>query len=96
MTKSEFIRKFAEDNNTTYVLAEQWINAVFDQLAREIVDNKRVEIRGLGTWTHQRYTGRTARNFATGKEMHLADTISIKFKLSKALTKEMHETYPAE
>lgn len=94
MTKKEFIRKFAEDNETTYTLAETWCNAFFKQLAKEIVDNKRVEIKGFGIWTHQRYPGRTANNFATGEKMHLDDTIGIKFRLSQTLTDEMHKTYP--
>ena len=96
MTKNEFIRSFAERRGTTYKLADEWIGAVFDELANAIVENPRVEIRGLGTWVHQRYTGRTARDWKTGKEMKLKDTNSIKFKLSRVIADEMHEIYPVE
>ena len=94
MTKNEFIRKFAEDYNTTQNFAKEWVNKFFDQLAKEIVDNKRLEIRGLGIWKHQFYPGRTANNFATGQKMKLDDTMGIKFQLSQTLVDEMREIYP--
>ena len=94
MTKGEFIRKFADDYNTTYAFAKEWVNNFFDQLAKEIVDNKRLEIRGVGIWKHQLYPGRTANNFATGQKMKLDDTMGVKFQLSQALTDEMRAIYP--
>lgn len=93
MTKAEFIRKFADDNDTTYTAAEQWCNAFFKQLAKEIVDNKRLEIRGLGIWSHRKYRGRTATDFLTKEKIKLDDSIGVRFKLSETLSREMREIY---
>jgi nucleoid DNA-binding protein len=93
MNRDEFARVFAAENNTSIELAKQWCNAVLDQLAKEIVLQPRIEIRGLGVWEHKKYAGRMVRNFKTGQSYKLDDVVAIKYRQSTLIDEKLKEIY---
>ncbi len=50
MNRTEFCRKFAEINNITITQSNWFCEAVFDLLAKSILEEDRVYIKGLGTF----------------------------------------------
>ena len=67
----------------------------FYKFIRNVTDSsKRIEIRGLGTFSSTEYpAGRIKRNPSTGEKVITGKTTVIHFKCSDALRKSMDNTY---
>lgn len=77
--------------------AKVWCDAVFAQLASELMKNETISIRGLGTFKTAKTTARKYFNPHTGEEVESTGSYNIRFTVSPTLRldlnayKEQHE-----
>ncbi len=62
MTKSELIRAVAKRGDVPHTMASRVVNLVFEQMLDALCEQRRVEIRGFGTFQVRQYDGYDGRN----------------------------------
>ena len=67
MNKSELIKALSEEENISMDDANLVVNTFFDSVKEALLQQQRVEIRGLGNFKIKEYEGYTGRNPKTGK-----------------------------
>lgn len=67
MNKSELIKALSEQEDISMDDANLVVNTFFDSVKEALLNNQRVEIRGLGSFKIKEYEGYTGRNPKTGK-----------------------------
>lgn len=68
-----------------------WINAVFEQLAKEIIRNDTVSIRGLGTFRHAVKPERNYFHPGEKKIMTAASRPRVQFVISTSLDADFRD-----
>lgn len=66
MTKTELIKKIADDCGLTLKDAETVINTFIDCIIRALASNEKVELRGFGSFRTKQRESRRGRNPKTG------------------------------
>lgn len=66
MNKSELIKALSEQENISMDDASLIVNTFFDSIKEALLNQQRVEIRGLGSFKIKEYEGYTGRNPKTG------------------------------
>lgn len=84
MTKSELIEAVS-DSALPKKQAEYIVNAIFDTMADALLDNKRIEVRGFGSFSVRSYDARVGRNPRTGVQVYVDEKKSVHFKVGKEL-----------
>lgn len=88
MTKSELIDRLAERAASMQVPAadvEMSVKLILDNISRELAADRRVEIRGFGSFSVHHRNARTGRNPKTGERVHIPPKRVPHFKPGKAL-----------
>lgn len=85
MTKSELIEIVSQKIDVPKNRAEEIVNAIFDSMADSLLQDKRIEVRGFGSFSIRRYESRRGRNPRTGVEVLVDDKKSVHFKVGKEL-----------
>ena len=85
MTKSELIEAVSQRTSLPKKRAEDIVNAVFDTMADALLENKRIEVRGFGSFSIRTYDARTGRNPRTGESVDVDEKKSVHFKVGKEL-----------
>ena len=85
LTKGQLIEKIAQLEGYTAWQAEVAVNTIFDEMSRALKENKRVEVRGFGTFEVREYQPYTGRNPKTGDLVDVAEKRAPFFKSGKAL-----------
>ena len=67
MNKSELIKALSEQEDISMDAANLVVSTFFDSVKEALLNNQRVEIRGLGSFKIKEYEGYTGRNPKTGK-----------------------------
>lgn len=67
MNKSELIKALSEQEDISMDDANLVVNTFFDSVKEALLNNQRVEIRGLGSFKIKEYEGYRGRNPKTGK-----------------------------
>ena len=76
---------------------ERTVELVFKHLASALAEDKRIEIRSMGTWHVKTRGARNARNPRTGEKVHLGIKKNIAFRMAKDLKFRINSnTSPAE
>ena len=86
MTKSELVSALTE--RQPHLLkhdVELALNCILGQLANAIVQGKRIEIRGFGSFNLHHRPPRIARNPKTGEAVNLPAKVAIHFKPGKEM-----------
>lgn len=84
MTKSELIREIAQQYN--YLNIEQIkiiVDSIFKKLTDSLVEGKRIEIRGFGSFSIRKRNERTAINPKTNKLIEVQSKKAVYFRLGK-------------
>ena len=92
MTKSELIEKVSD-------LFEQYkkrdvelaINTIFDSMKEALIQEQRIEIRGLGTFKVKEREARLGRNPKSGEGVDIPDRKIPFFKAGRALKVKLNE-----
>ena len=86
MTKSELINSIAaRQNQLSYRDIELAVNTMIDTLSDALVEHKRIEIRGFGSFTLHYRPPRIGRNPKTGEKVKVSARSVVHFKPGKEL-----------
>ncbi|MEM1347169.1 MAG: HU family DNA-binding protein [Myxococcota bacterium] len=85
MTKSELIQAVSERQSIPKKRAEEIVNAMFAAMADALIDNRRIEVRGFGSFSIREYEARLGRNPRTNETVHVDAKRSVHFKVGKEL-----------
>ncbi len=88
MTKADLIVMLEKQANIPHQQSERIINICFDTLIEALFDDKRIEIRGFGSFANRNYKAYEGRNPKTGKVVKVSPKKVPFFKVGKEL-KEM-------
>lgn len=91
MTRVEFIKKVANDTNSSYTRTEKWVNAVLDSLADAIITEDELRIQRFGTFEHVARKARKGRNASTGETILIPAKTGIKFTPALAISEEVKD-----
>ncbi|TCJ11735.1 integration host factor subunit beta [Parasulfuritortus cantonensis] len=86
MTKSELINRLAERNQHLGAAdAELAVKTILDAMMQSLVEGKRIEIRGFGSFSLNYRPPRVGRNPKTGEKVTVAGKYVPHFKAGKEL-----------
>jgi integration host factor subunit beta len=72
MNKSELIKTLADENTLSAEEATIVVNTFFDSIRNALLSDRRVEIRGLGSFKIKQYQAYSGRNPKTGEVVSVA------------------------
>ncbi len=85
MNKSQLIEALAKAENLPIKKAEEVVNTIFDNMEEALINEERVEIRGLGSFKVKHYEGYQGRNPKTGEIIEVPSKKLPFFKVGKEL-----------
>lgn len=86
MTKSELINRLAERNpHLVAADAELAVKTILDAMVQNLVEGKRIEIRGFGSFSLNFRPPRVGRNPKTGEKVTVSGKYVPHFKAGKEL-----------
>jgi len=85
MTKTELIDVFADEHDLSKADARDIINGFFDAMKEALHEDRRVEIRGFGSFSIREYDAREAHNPQTGEKIEIDPKKSVHFNVGKEL-----------
>lgn len=83
MNKAEFVEKFAKKNDIPIKISGIIVDTIIDAIKEALIQKKRVEIRGFGSFCIKEYDSYTGRNPKTGEIIEVQDKLAPFFKMSK-------------
>ncbi|MFO8163819.1 MAG: HU family DNA-binding protein [Thermodesulfobacteriota bacterium] len=92
MNKSQLVEKLAKAEDLTIKTAEDIVNTVFKEMEKSLVQNSRIEIRGLGSFKIKQYDGYNGRNPKTGKIINVESKKLPFFKVGRDLKEKVDYT----
>ena len=91
MNKSELIKVLADECSLPAEESTMVVNVFFDSMKQALVENNRVEIRGIGSFKLKKYEGYTGRNPKTGNSVTVAPKKLPFFRAGKELKEYLNE-----
>lgn len=85
MNKSELIKAFAEENDLPIDEAGTIVTTFFDSIEEYLIADKRVELRGFGSFKVKHYGSYQGRNPKTGELVHVKEKKMPYFRTGKEL-----------
>jgi len=83
MNKAQFTEKFADKNGIPVKIADKIVDTIINEIKESLIQRKRVEIRGFGSFSVKEYKSYSGRNPKTGDKIEVQEKISPQFKASK-------------
>ncbi|MFH0773756.1 MAG: HU family DNA-binding protein [bacterium] len=90
MTKSDLIDALSTKENLTQKDASEIVNMIFDGFTHSLMEGKRIEIRGFGSFCVREYEGYTGRNPKTGDKTQVGSKRLPFFKVGKELKERVN------
>lgn len=78
MTKREFIRRVAADNNVSIEKAKAWVDVIFETLRNSCIDNPEVNIYGFGKFEHK-VRGAKVGRMPSGERVEIPPITKLRF-----------------
>ena len=91
MNKSELIKNLSDECSLSIEEATMVVNVFFDSMKQALVEDNRVEIRGLGSFKLKNYDEYVGRNPKTGKSVTVAPKKLPFFRAGKELKEFINE-----
>lgn len=85
MNKSGLIEVLSKEINLAKKKAEELVDVVFNTMSQSLINDERVEIRGLGSFVVKQYDGYLGRNPKTGEKIQIPPKKLPLFKVGKDL-----------
>jgi integration host factor subunit beta len=85
VNKSDLIEKIVEKARLSRKRSEQVVNLIFDEMSGALAGDKRIEIRGFGSFISKHYRARAGRNPRTGETIPVPAKRLPFFKVGKEL-----------
>ena len=90
MNKAELVEEIAKKANGTKASAEAMLQAYLDAVTDALIRGDAVTVVGFGTLSVGKRAARTGRNPATGDQISIPATRTIKFSAGQALKKAVN------
>lgn len=84
MNKAELVSKIADDSEISKASAERVLNAAIAAIIKSVTKGESVQLIGFGTYSQGKRAARKGRNPATGAEIKIAASKTVKFTAGKA------------
>jgi len=84
LNKSELVAKIADDAEISKASAERVLNAAISAIIKSVTKGEAVQLIGFGTYSQGKRAARKGRNPATGAEIKIAASKTVKFTAGKA------------
>ncbi|MDP6089241.1 MAG: HU family DNA-binding protein [Candidatus Marinimicrobia bacterium] len=91
MTKQEIVDVVSNATGLTKVETEAIMNGIMSTIIDSLANNKRVELRGFGTFGIKHRMPKKARNPGTGDPIYLPERYVPTFKPSKLMRSRVNE-----
>jgi len=91
MTKQEIVDQVSDATGLTKVETETIMNGIKSTIIQSLADNKKVELRGFGTFGVKHRMPKKARNPGTGEAIYLPERYVPTFKPSKLMRSSVNE-----
>ncbi len=92
MLKRELVNEVAEQLGDYYTQdVAQAVDIVLEEISQALVEDRRVEIRGFGSFSVRTRKPRTTKNPKTGKMMDIPERKTLHFTMSKSLKEVLIE-----
>ena len=91
MTKQNIVDVVSDATGLTKVETEAVMNGVMTTIIESLAENKRVELRGFGTFGVKHRMPKKARNPGTGEPIYLPERFVPTFKPSKLMRSRVNE-----
>ena len=91
MTKQEIVDVVSNATGLTKVETEAIMNGIMSTIIDSLSNNKRVELRGFGTFGIKHRMPKKARNPGTGDPIYLPERYVPTFKPSKLMRSRVNE-----
>ena len=92
MKKSELILKLSSKFPSFKINdIEKIVNIFFSKITKSLSENKRIEIRGFGSFRIKENKARVARNPKTGESINVSAKKSVHFRMGKILNKRINK-----
>ena len=92
MLKRELVNKVSEQLEGYYkkdvALA---VDLILEEIAQSLIEGRRVEIRGFGSFSVRTRKPRSTKNPKTGKIMNISERKTLHFTMSKSLKEALIE-----
>jgi len=89
-TKKELAKILSDEQDMTFILAEECVDALFAALRESVISGKRIEVRGFGSWEVRQTNPKLyARNPRTGETVFVPARKKVRFKPGKGLKAEL-------
>jgi len=92
MLKRELVSQVTEQLGEYYKQdVAQAVDIILDEIAKALLEGRRVEIRGFGSFSVRVRKPRTTKNPKTGKMMDIPERKTLHFTMSKSLKETLIE-----
>lgn len=91
ISKSKLVKQLAQKSKITYVKADLIVNSICKKMTNSLLEGKRIEIRGFGSFVIKQYKAYQGRNPRTGELIHIAKKKLPFFKLGKELRNKLNK-----
>ncbi|MDR2337170.1 MAG: integration host factor subunit beta [Deltaproteobacteria bacterium] len=90
MNKSELIEKLSERSGIGIIPAEDVVSLIIDRMKSSLINGKRIEIRGFGSFVVKTYESYFGRNPKTGEKIEVGAKKLPTFKVGKELKERLN------
>ena len=94
MKKSELIAYLAHAEDLPLHVAHEVVEIIFREMREELDADRRVELRGFGTFRSKVYEPYTGRNPKTGESVAVPGKRLVLFKMGKKLIERINNGHP--
>lgn len=91
MTKAEFVDKVVSATGVTKKDTAEIINATFDEIQNAVKSEEKINFIGFGSFEPKINKARTGINPSTKEKIQIAESKSVKFKVSKVFKEELNK-----
>ena len=84
MNKAELVEKIADEAELSKASAERVLNAAIAAVIKSVTKGEAVQLIGFGTFSQGKRAARVGRNPATGAEIKIPASKTVKFTAGKA------------
>ena len=84
MNKAELVEKIADGADISKASADRALSVTIDAIIKAVVKGDDVQLVGFGTFKSGKRAARTGRNPATGAEIKIPASKTVKFSAGKA------------
>ncbi|MFY9398777.1 MAG: HU family DNA-binding protein [Desulfomonilia bacterium] len=92
MNKSELIEELSMRMAIHPKKAESMVNTILNSMVKAMKDNRRVEIRGFGSFVLRAYKPYVGRNPKSGEKIHVKEKTLPFFKSGKDMRDRVNES----